>query len=166
LKNIINSNKIYINFLFNKLSYLNKNTVIFNSDKKIKNFISSLYSIANGNININFLYNIININYIRKERLYTKLKYSRSPAYDSVSGGSAALLGGLLVYLVAEKYGIELVDSGDFYYLIMYVGFLIFSFKPFLVITSYNVSLGSVFSLKRVFKFYSNILFIFLKLMK
>ena len=52
-----------------------------------------------------------------KERLYTKLKYSRSPEYDIVSGGFAVLLAGLLGFLSSEKFGIELVDSGDFYYI-------------------------------------------------
>ena len=37
------------------------------------------------------LWNIFDINYLRKERLYTKLKYSRTPQYDIVSGGSACL---------------------------------------------------------------------------
>jgi hypothetical protein len=30
---------------------------------------------------------MFNINFLRKERLYTKLKYSRCPQYDIVSGG-------------------------------------------------------------------------------
>ena len=55
---------------------------------------------------INTLKNTININFLRKERLYTKLKYSRSPAYDIVSGGAAALLAGFLGFLVSEKFGI------------------------------------------------------------
>lgn len=63
------------------------------------------------------LYNSVNINFIRKERIYTKLKYSRTPGYDIVSGGSAVLLAGFLGFLASEKFGIELVDSGDFYYL-------------------------------------------------
>jgi len=73
---------------------------------------------------------LINVNFLRKERLYTKLKYSRSPAYDIVSGGSAALLAAFLGFLISEKYGFELVDSGDFYYLFMYIVFLSFSIKP------------------------------------
>ena len=62
----------------------------------------------------NVLERLINTNVLRKERLYTKLKYSRSPAYDIVSGGSAALLSGFIGFLVSEKFGFELVDSGDF----------------------------------------------------
>jgi len=41
-------------------------------------------------------WDIFNINFIRKERIYTKLKYSRTPAYDIISGGSAAILSGFL----------------------------------------------------------------------
>jgi hypothetical protein len=67
---------------------------------------------------------------LRKEWLYTKLKYSRSPAYDIVSGGIAALLAGLLGFLVTEKFGFEMLDSGDFYYALMYLIFLGFSIRP------------------------------------
>jgi len=68
--------------------------------------------------------------------MYTKLKYSRVPQYDMVSGGSAALLSGFLGFLISEKFGIEMVDSGDFYYLFIYVVFLSFSVRPFLKITA------------------------------
>ena len=75
---------------------------------------------------------LFDINFIKKERLYTKLKYSRSPAYDIVSGGAAALLAGFIGFLVSEKFGIELVDSGDFYIVFMYTIFLSFAFRPLL----------------------------------
>ena len=68
---------------------------------------------------------------LRKEYVYTKLKYSRSPAFDIVSGGSAALLAAFFGFLVSEKFGIELVDSGDFYYLNMYVVIFAYSLKSF-----------------------------------
>jgi hypothetical protein len=58
--------------------------------------------------------------------MYTKLKYSRTPQYDIVSGGSAALLAGFLGFLITEKFGFELVDSGDFYFLFMYIVFISF----------------------------------------
>jgi len=86
----------------------------------------------------NNLLNKININFLRKERLYTKLKYSRTPAYDIVSGGSAALLSAFLGFLITEKFGFELVDSGDFYYLLMYLVFIGFSLKPFATILNIN----------------------------
>jgi len=68
---------------------------------------------------------------LRKEYVYTKLKYSRSPALDIASGGSAALLAAFLGFLISEKFGIELVDSGDFYYLNMYGVILAYALKTF-----------------------------------
>ena len=109
------------------------------------------------------LKNLININFLRKERLYTKLKYSRSPAYDIVSGGAAALLAGFLGFLVSEKYGFELVDSGDFYYLFMYLVFLGFSLRPLLTSIDYNDSFRNIFSLKLFLDFYLTLLYYFFK---
>ena len=68
--------------------------------------------------------------------MYTKLKYSRVPQYDIVSGGVAALFSGFLGFLICEKFGFELVDSGDFYVLFMYLVFISFAVRPFLKITS------------------------------
>ena len=39
-------------------------------------------------------------------------------------------------FLISEKFGIELVDSGDFYTFFMYCVFLIFSIRPLLKIIS------------------------------
>ena len=89
----------------------------------------------------NALYNLTDVNFLIKERLYTKLKYSRSPAYDIVSGGAAALLAGFVGFLISEKYGFELVDSGDFYYLFMYCVFISFSLRPLLTSLSFEKSL-------------------------
>ena len=111
----------------------------------------------------NNLVPLVNINFLRKERLYTKLKYSRSPAYDIVSGGAAALLAGFIGFLISEKYGFELVDSGDFYYLFMYLVFIGFSIRPLLTSVDYNDSLGSVFSVKFFFDFYANLLYYIFK---
>ena len=105
----------------------------------------------------NTLGGMLNFNFLRKERLYTKLKYSRSPAYDIVSGGSAALLAGFLGFLISEKFGFELVDSGDFYYGFMYVVFLGFSLKPLALVANNNEGLPSAFSLWRVFVFFKGI---------
>ena len=84
-------------------------------------FINSLKALALVEPNLlnknSSIFNLINVNFVRKERVYTKLKYSRTPGYDIVSGGSAVILAGFLGFLVSEKFGIELVDSGDFYYL-------------------------------------------------
>lgn len=77
-----------------------------------------------------FPHHLFNINFLRKERLYTKLKYSRCPQYDIVGGGWAALFAGLLGFLISEKFGIELVDSGDFYNALMYAIFGAFALRP------------------------------------
>jgi pilus assembly protein TadC len=53
-----------------------------------------------------------------------------------VSGGAALLFSGFLGFLICEKFGFELIDSGDFYILFMYIGFLVFAIRPFLKITS------------------------------
>ena len=111
----------------------------------------------------NSLVPLVNINFLRKERLYTKLKYSRSPAYDIVSGGAAALLAGFIGFLISEKYGFELVDSGDFYYLFMYLVFIGFSIRPLLTSVDYNSSFTSVFSLKFFLDFYVNLLYYIFK---
>jgi hypothetical protein len=109
------------------------------------------------------LKNLVNINFLRKERLYTKLKYSRSPAYDIVSGGAAALLAGFLGFLVSEKYGFELVDSGDFYYVFMYLVFLGFSLRPLLTTIDYNDSFRNIFSFKLFLNFYLNLVYYIFK---
>ena len=89
-----------------------------------------------------------NINFLRKERLYTKLKYSRCPQYDIVSGGWAALFAGLIGFLISEKFGIELVDSGDFYNALMYIIFLVFALRPLIRIMGKNFTLKDLIILK------------------
>ena len=106
----------------------------------------------------NTLYNLVNINFLRKEKLYTKLKYSRSPAFDTVSGGAAALFAGLLGFLVSEKFGMELVDSGDFYYLFMYIVFLSFSLSPLLFSTQAEKSILHILGPSSIIFFYKTIL--------
>ena len=113
-------------------------------------------------INSSLLTNVVNINFLRKERLYTKLKYSRSPAYDIVSGGAAALLAGFIGFLISEKYGFELVDSGDFYYLFMYLVFLSFSLRPLLTSIHYSEGLLTTLSIKFVIEYYALILYFIL----
>jgi len=109
---------------------------------------------------------LVNVNFLRKERLYTKLKYSRSPAYDIVSGGAAAILAGFLGFLISEKYGFELVDSGDFYFLFMYLVFLSFSVRPLLITISSNDGIRSIFSLRPVLLFFLNIFYLVARLFK
>jgi hypothetical protein len=112
------------------------------------------------------LNDIVNVNFLRKERLYTKLKYSRSPAYDIVSGCAAALLAGFIGFLISEKFGFELVDSGDFYYLFIYIVFASFSIRPLLTTMNYQSSIAQVFSLKEVIKFFTLLIFMLLRKIK
>lgn len=67
----------------------------------------------------------VNIFFIKTELTYTKLKYSRVPQGDIVSGGAAAFFSAFIGYLITEKFGVELVDSGDFYFLVMYTVFFL-----------------------------------------
>ena len=121
---------------------------------------------SRSNSALNTWFSTVNINFLRKERLYTKLKYSRSPAFDIVSGGAAALLAGFFGFLITEKFGYELADSGDFYYLFMYVVFLAFSIRPLLTVSDANKGFWDVFSPKRVVTFYASLLQIILKKFK
>jgi len=88
----------------------------------------------------NTLVRLFDTNFLKREKLYTKLKYSRSPAYDIVSGGVAALFSGFIGFLISEKFGIELVDSGDFYTFFMYLVFLGFSIRPLLKVIDKGVA--------------------------
>lgn len=81
-----------------------------------------------------------NIIFLKKERTYTKLKYSRVTQADIVSGGVAAFFSAFLGYLISEKFGFELIDSGDFYIFIMYLIFLIGSLRMWLKFNN-NVNL-------------------------
>lgn len=110
----------------------------------------------------NVTWSLFDINFLKKERIYTKLKYSRVPQYDIVSGGAAALLGGFLGFLITEKFGFELADSGDFYFLFMYLVFLFFSLRLFLKMMDGKKFSWNAFSLKWFFTFYGS-LFILVK---
>lgn len=142
--------------------FLNTKNHKFN-EKLIKNLIKtfsnvSTYSFSSSNL----LWTLFDINFLRKERIYTKLKYSRTPQYDIVSGGAAALFAGFLGFLISEKFGFELVDSGDFYFLFMYLVFLFFFIRLFLKVTDANQSTWNPFSLKWLIFFYRNIFIILL----
>ena len=140
----------------------------FNQQETIKPSITNLLNplVTPYNTHLNTTLNLININFLRKEKLYTKLKYSRSPAYDIVSGGAAALFAGFLGFLVSEKFGFELVDSGDFYFLTMYVVFLCFSLRPLLTTTEPTKSVWSSLSIYNIFLFYVDIVSLFFRSLK
>ena len=101
---------------------------------------------------------IFDIHFLRKEKLYTKLKYSRCPQYDIVSGGFAAILAGFIGFLISEKFGIELVDSGDFYTAFMYLVFATFSLRPLIRSYSEGNTPYTPFSLKYPLIFFHDVL--------
>ena len=72
------------------------------------------------------------IYFLTKEVFYTKLKYSRVPQFDTSSGAVASFLSGLFGFMVCERFGFELLDSGDFLFLIIY--FISFCFLVSLLI--------------------------------
>ena len=111
--NIISFYNIYYFFNNNCINIFKKNTFKFKNNLiKISNYIS---------------YN--NYYFIKKEKIYTKLKYSRVPQFDTSSGAIASLLAALLGFLITERFGFELIDSGDFYTIIMYLIFVIIIFN-------------------------------------
>lgn len=101
---------------------------------------------------------LFEVHILRKEKLYTKLKYSRCPQYDIVSGGFAALLAGFIGFLISEKFGIELVDSADFYNAFMYTVFAVLSLRPLVFIYSKDTPLYNPLSLKYLLIFTQDIL--------
>ena len=115
------------------------------------------------NAGLSFPTTLFDINFLRKDKIYTKLKYSRCPQYDIVSGGWAALFAGLLGFLISEKFGIELVDSGDFYTVFMYGVFLCFSTRPLLRILDKNSTWTQVFTLKSLAQFLLQLTTLFFK---
>lgn len=165
---LLDINRVGTQKLTNSWIITYKSTFINKTLKKsIKNVLTNddviiLVSRRKKNLkkNNSLLWSIFDINFLKKEKIYTKLKYSRSPAYDMVSGGVAALFAGFLGFLISEKFGIELVDSGDFYTFFMYCVFLSFSLRPFLKILSKNNTIWHFFS----YKFLLNYLIILVNL--
>lgn len=137
-------------------------------DQRNMKYLLMKYSGVGKDVNnsLNTWFNTVNVNFLRKERLYTKLKYSRSPAFDIVSGGAAALLAAFIGFLISEKFGYELVDSGDFYFLFMYIVFASFSLRPLITVSDASKGFWDTFSLKRVLNFYVTVMQLFLKKFK
>lgn len=108
----------------------------------------------------NFLWNLFDINFLKKEKIYTKLKYSRVPQYDIVSGGVAAVFAGFLGFLICEKFGFELLDSGDFYFLLMYLVFLNFFLRLFVKLINFENFSWNFLSLKWFLNYYKNIFYL------
>ena len=147
--------------------YINLSTDQY-TQRKLKYLLSRYEKNTNHQtkFQLNTWFNSVNINFLRKERLYTKLKYSRSPAFDIVSGGAAALLAAFIGFLISEKFGYELVDSGDFYFLFMYLVFLSFSIRPLLVVSDASKGFWDALSPKRILSFYSSMIHLCLKKFK
>jgi hypothetical protein len=99
------------------------------------------------------LFSAFEIHFLRKEKIYTKLKYSRCPQYDIVSGGFAAIFAGFIGFLISEKFGIELVDSADFYNAFMYVVFLSLALRALVRVYNTHESEYNPFSLKYLLLF-------------
>ena len=157
-------------FIRKDFSVLTNNSVlrsikVSNSQKVLKT--SKIFTEKNKPTNsLNELFFLLDINFLRKERLYTKLKYSRCPQYDIVSGGCAALFAGLLAFLITEKFGIELVDSGDFYFLLMYAIFLALALKPLLHVISKTTTNSWTNPLNSFFLYYYHLITLLLTFIK
>ena len=144
----------------NYIKTLQQLTVFFPKNNFLKTFLQKTFIFSSKT------FELFDVNFLRKDKLYTKLKYSRCPQYDIVSGGWAALFAGLLGFLISEKFGIELVDSGDFYTAFMYGVFFCFSLRPLLRIIDKNSTWKTCFLLKNLMKFLLNMLQLFLKYLK
>ena len=70
-----------------------------------------------------------------------------------VSGGLAALFAAFLGFLICEKFGLELLDSGDFYIAFMYGVFATFSLRPLTRCITRGESSYHVLSPKHLFTF-------------
>lgn len=95
-----------------------------------------------------------NIYFLKKERTYTKLKYSRVPQFDTASGAVATLLAAFYGFLVTEKFGFEMIDSGDFYMILMYVIFLVLALRVFYKTLNTSGNFNNLISFKNVLTFY------------
>lgn len=100
------------------------------------------------------LENIFNINFIRKEKTYTKLKYSRTPAYDIISGGVAVIFAGFLAFLISEKFGLELGDSADFFFVVIYLILFLFPIRMLMKLDFDKESTVAFLTGKSLIKFF------------
>ena len=142
------------NFSSTKLQVNNSlNSSLSTSFLEVDERIESKLTQNLGLINEQPTQNLFNIFFLRKEEIYTKLKYSRCPQYDMVSGGLAALFAAFLGFLICEKFGLELLDSGDFYIAFMYGVFATFSLRPLIRSMTKGTSAYNVISPKHLFNY-------------
>lgn len=143
-----------------KVNVNNKYEVKLNSFKVIKVCDTSIFKsrhVASATTWSGSTFSTFDCNFLRKEKLYTKLKYSRSPQYDIVSGGVAAIFSAFIGFLISEKFGIELVDSGDFYIVFMYCVFLSFSLRSLLRINSKFNTTTSILNLPLIINLFTDL---------
>ena len=114
-------------------------------------------SLISTQVGTNASWRLFDVSFLKKDKIYTKLKYSRVPQYDIVSGGSAALFAGFLGFLICEKFGFELLDSGDFYFLFMYIVFICYFLRLFVKLLNATDRSWSVISPKYLFLFSKNL---------
>lgn len=154
----LNSFSPYWVLLYPQLTKLNSSPKVLTKSTRAT-LKSTIFSTNTSHQQFTLLNSLTNFNifFLRKEKIYTKLKYSRCPQYDMVSGGIAALLAGFIGFLICEKFGLELLDSGDFYIAFMYAVFLTFSLRPFLRIISPLSDSYQFLSPKFFISFYKNL---------
>lgn len=111
-------------------------------------------------------YTYFKIFFIKKERLYTKLKYSRVPQFDLTSGAVASLVTALFGFMVTEKFGFELIDSGDFYTIVMYLIFIGLIVKTVINLFDNETNQFKLFSINNIFNFYKTIFVVFINYIK
>lgn len=115
----LNSNTTYNYSYWYKLTYSQKGSFFFYTVLPNFKHQSSLPPV-NTDLSSNF-----NIFFFRKEVFYTKLKYSRVPQFDTSAGAAASFMSGMYGFMVSEKYGFELIDSGDFLFLVIFIAFIV-----------------------------------------
>lgn len=127
-------------------------------NQRLKSLYTSTGSQASSRYTSSLLWSLFDVNFMKREKIYTKLKYSRSPAYDIVSGGVAAMFAGFIGFLISEKFGIELVDSGDFYIFFMYCVFGFFSLRPLVKIASRTQTFWHILTYKFLVNYFYTLL--------
>ena len=151
-KNFISKNETFVTTLTTLSTLKMSHKSVINSSFSTTTIQQTPHTFTKKNLINNksnsLLWSLFDINFLKKEKMYTKLKYSRSPQYDIVSGGVAAIFAGFLGFLISEKFGIELVDSGDFYTFFMYLVFISFACRPFVKVLSKHETLYHFFSIK------------------
>ena len=78
----------------------------------------------------------------KQEVFYTKLKYSRVPQFDTSSGAAASFTSGFYGFLVCEKFGFELVDSGDFLFVVIYLFLMVLLVSMVLAMSNVTSTIG------------------------